>query len=312
MIDPLINGIIPLFSIILVGYLSGRYKILGVTAAEILNRFVFYFALPLLMFRSLATTQFASIFNGPFIISFTASMLITYALAYALSSLFLSKKHLFNPMRAVSASYPNAGYIGIPFLYAVFGEKGLVPATFGTSLSIIPMIITLFLLDLQSTQKEKSHQALVRACFKTLVNPAVIAPLIGMLYAATTLPLPKIAVNFCTQLGNAAIPCALFAIGLNLKAGNFLTRPFAYTLLIILKLLIAPAIALAIALALGASKEWMMASFLLSALPSGVLTSIIAQRYGVYEVQSSTLIFLTTLLSLITLSIALIFIVPVI
>ncbi len=308
MAEPIIDGIIPLFAIIIAGFLATRFKILGMNSAHVLQRFVFYFALPPLLFRSLATSQFKAIINIPFIIAFTSGMLIIFAIMYLISYLFLPPNHLFNPMRACAASFPNSGYIGIPFLYIVFGQKGLVPAAFGNLLTMIPIIVTLFLLDLETTKSESRWLSVTGAVRKTLINPAVFSPIIGILYSATTLPLPKMVDTFCLQLGNAAVPCALFAIGLNLKVGNFFARPLAYAVIMSLKLLVAPILTLGLMLALHVDPQWAIAGFLLSAMPCGVLTSIIAERYGVFELQSGSLIFLTTFLSILTLSIALLII----
>ena len=43
--DALINVVLPVFGIILTGYLAGRFEALGPESAAALNRFVFYFAL---------------------------------------------------------------------------------------------------------------------------------------------------------------------------------------------------------------------------------------------------------------------------
>ena len=48
----LINVVLPVFGIILTGYLAGRFKALGSDSAAAINRFVFYFALPAALFRS--------------------------------------------------------------------------------------------------------------------------------------------------------------------------------------------------------------------------------------------------------------------
>ncbi len=297
------DGILPLFAIIVAGFLAVRFKILGVNAAHVLHRFVFYFALPLLLFRSLATGQIAEILNWTYMGAFTASMLLVFALMYIVARFTLSQHPLYNAFRAFAASYPNAGYIGIPFLYVIFGSDGLVPAALTNVLTTVLVLLMVVTLDMQSEKKPNLWLQLQGAFVKTLRNPAVFSPIIGIAYSATGWHLPKGIDAFCVQLGNAAIPCALFAIGLNLKMGSFFARPFAYSTVMVFKLVIHPFLMLGLALWFGISKEWAISGFLLAAMPTGVLTSIFAHRYNAYAIQSDTLIFLTTLLSLFTLSI---------
>ena len=61
--NALINVVLPVFGIIVTGYLAGRFEALGPDSAAALNRFVFYFALPTVLFVITARR----IFNWPFI-----------------------------------------------------------------------------------------------------------------------------------------------------------------------------------------------------------------------------------------------------
>ena len=65
--DALINVVLPVFGIILTGYLAGRFEALGPESAAALNRFVFYFALPCALFIFTARAPADKIFNWPFI-----------------------------------------------------------------------------------------------------------------------------------------------------------------------------------------------------------------------------------------------------
>src|SRR3990167_9965478 len=62
----LLNAIIPLFCIILIGYLAEKFHILGQSSFKILNEFVIKFPLPILIFSSIAGKHIKEIFNLPF------------------------------------------------------------------------------------------------------------------------------------------------------------------------------------------------------------------------------------------------------
>ena len=57
------NVALPIFGVILAGYLAGRWRILGGEATAALNAFVSYFALPVLFFGTLARTPVAAVLD---------------------------------------------------------------------------------------------------------------------------------------------------------------------------------------------------------------------------------------------------------
>ena len=65
---------LPVFAIMLAGFLAGRSRILGEASSEALNAFVYWFALPPVLFLSLATVPLADVFNWPFIWTFMIGM----------------------------------------------------------------------------------------------------------------------------------------------------------------------------------------------------------------------------------------------
>ena len=62
-----VNVVIPVFAIVLAGYLCGRFKLLGPGGSEALNGFTYYAALPALFFGSLAKVELAQIFNWSYL-----------------------------------------------------------------------------------------------------------------------------------------------------------------------------------------------------------------------------------------------------
>ena len=61
--DAILNVSLPVFAIILGGYLAARGGLLGQGSTVALNAFVYYFALPPLLFMSMARVPLAEIFH---------------------------------------------------------------------------------------------------------------------------------------------------------------------------------------------------------------------------------------------------------
>ena len=62
-VQAILNVALPIFGVILAGYLAGRWRILGGEATTALNAFVSYFALPVLFFGTLARTPVGAVLD---------------------------------------------------------------------------------------------------------------------------------------------------------------------------------------------------------------------------------------------------------
>jgi hypothetical protein len=77
----ILDVILPVFAIILTGYLAGRIKLLGPDSSEALNKFCYWFALPPVLFLGPARVPLDQVFNLPFIATFMGGVGITWAIA---------------------------------------------------------------------------------------------------------------------------------------------------------------------------------------------------------------------------------------
>lgn len=122
-----INVAIPVFAIMLAGYLAGRFRILGESSSEALNAFVYWFALPPVLFLSMASVPVGEIFDWPFIWTLLSGMAIV-----AIPSLVLARTLFRNSLGGVTLHgltgiFANTGYMGIPLFLAAFGPEGALP-----------------------------------------------------------------------------------------------------------------------------------------------------------------------------------------
>src|SRR6185369_8192093 len=81
--EAVINAALPVFALILAGYLAARFAILGHAATDSINRFVVYLALPALLFQAMATIAGRQLANLHFLLAFGGGMLITFGLCLA-------------------------------------------------------------------------------------------------------------------------------------------------------------------------------------------------------------------------------------
>ncbi len=295
---------LPVFGLILAGYFAGRRKILGQESSLALNRFVYFFSLPAVLFLSMARRPLTEVFNGPFIGAFLGAMLITYVLAWLIGMAVKRESQAVHSMQALTACFSNTGYMGIPLFIAAFGPDKLLPALIATIIMSAVMVgIAVVAIELVGKRQATLVHALADVGKALVRNPLIVSSFAGLAWNLAGLPVPKPLGTFCELLGAAAGPGALFAIGLFLASRPLVADVREVAWVSGLKLIVQPAITwVLIAFVFPMDPFWTGAALLLAALPTGALTFVVAQQYDVYVERTSQVILWSTIASLPTLS----------
>lgn len=118
-------------------------------------------------------------------------------------------------MHGMNAVYGNTGYMGIPLAFAAFGDAAAVPTIITAVINAALVIAIAATLIEIGQRRSASLLGVGRDVGLALAkNPVLVAPLLGVFWALTGLPLPGPVDGFGRILGAAAGPCALFSIGL--------------------------------------------------------------------------------------------------
>ena len=117
----LIDVVFPVFAIIAVGFLAGHWRVLGADSAAALNRFVYFFALPPVLFVFPARQPIADVLNGPFIAAFVGGAAGTLALALLANRFWLKHDAATFGVHSLSVMFPNTSYMGVPLVLTAFG-----------------------------------------------------------------------------------------------------------------------------------------------------------------------------------------------
>jgi len=312
-----VDAVLPLFALILAGYLCGWRGLLGSGATDTLNRFVVWLALPALLFQSIAEARWSDMDHPAFAFSIAAGMLVTFGLGMA-AALVAARARAARPsallpdatIDALASSYPNTGFMGIPLCLVVFGRDGLSPAVIATILTACLLFgVALALIEIGLHHGHGTGRALVKVAATLARNPLLVAPALGLLVAVTGVPRPAPLMRFSGLLGAAASPCALVTLGLFLAQGR---RPAgaapdgdrrAVAGVVALKLVVQPIVTgLLVFVVFAVPRPWSSAALLLSALPTGTGPFLLAKLYDRRAAVASRTILLSTLLSLLSIS----------
>lgn len=297
-----INVLLPIFALILIGYVCRKTLRLGATAASELNRFVVWLCLPALLFKSTATATLSQIWHPQFIAVFCLSTLSVFIVTLLIR--FRAKKNLAEAsLDGLSASYANTGYIGIPLCLLVAGPAGLEPALIAT-LIVVCLLFSLSVICIEvALQTESSwHQAARKVLISLCKNPLVVSPILGAGWGVSGAELPTTLLQFLTMLGSATTPCALVSLGAFLAHRQTGSGKGSMQLVGI-KLIVHPLMTWVLAFyVFHLPPLWAKTALLLSALPSGTGPFMLAEYYRREASVVSRVILLSTLVSLITLS----------
>ena len=299
-----LDVVLPVFGIVLAGYLCGRFGLLGQASSEALNSFVYFVALPALFFVSMARVPVADVLNLPFLAAFGGGVLIVAVISLPVSKLVFGNGLGPSGLHALSATFANTGYMGIPLLVTAFGPSAALPAIIATVLNgAVVMAIGIAVIEADLARGRGAGRIVADVATGVAKSPLVLSAVAGILASALALPLPNALVTFCDILGAAAPPCALFAIGLFMAGRAITTGMGEVAWLTALKLLVQPAVTWVIAVPLlGLDPLWAACAVTLAALPTGSLVFVLASQYGVYTQRATAAILVSTVFSVVTLS----------
>ncbi|MBO9355566.1 AEC family transporter [Bordetella petrii] len=292
-----VTAALPVFALILTGWLAARWQVLGPTATDALNRYVVYLSLPALLFRAMAHADpgqmhwgFVAAFAGGIAITFLAACLHPGRRVQALTDLGIE---------GLAASYTNAGYMGIPLCLALFGPASLAPAVLTTLLTACVLFgAAIALIEFDQHRDRNPGATLAKVARALLRNPLLIAPLLGLAFTVSGVGLPSGLDRYIELLGASASPCALVTIGLFLAQAQPGGNNATVARLVAGKLLLQPlATAVLAFLVFPMPPLWAWCAVLMSALPIGTGPFMLAQMYGRDARATSRAILLSTVLS---------------
>lgn len=302
--EPVVNVVLPVFGIILAGYLAGLSGILGQASSEALNRFVFYVAMPVLLFHALAGVEASRALNGPFLVAYAGGQAITFVLALAFASWVHEVRLADAGLYGFTALFANTGYLGIPLATLAFGEPGALAAIVATALqSALFVAVAVALVEADLGAGAGPWGVARHVALAVLRNPLFLAPVAGIAWSLLGLRLPAPVDTFSRILGQAAGPSALFAIGLFLVGKPFAKNANAVASLAAFKLVVQPLATALLALWLiEVEPPWAVLAVVLAALPAGANCFVLATHYGIAVERTSAAILATTLGAVLTLA----------
>ena len=294
--------ILPVFAVIVTGWIVGYTGYLSRALSDALIHFAYNIAMPALLIVTIAQEPGHSLINWRFLVAFGGGSLLCFILVLGIMSIRVSRSLASRTMYGMTASMTNTGFVALPVLQAIYGQRAVLPAAIATVFVAVVMFPTaVILLELGQRDAHGSRTAPMVTVKHIVLSPMVISTLIGMLWAALDLRMPGPVTAYLGILADALTPCALFAIGLGLSIDGLRANVGRASLLSAVKLVIMPVIVYGLSASLGLDPLYTIAAVICAAVPTAKTAYILAGEYHCEEVMVASTVSMTTLVSVISL-----------
>ncbi|WP_223421187.1 AEC family transporter [Tateyamaria pelophila] len=297
MFQVLTHNILPVFSMLALGYLLGLRSTVSRDEAASINRISLLVLQPALIFPLIYGLDFTD-FQFDALALYAACQAVLFCVTFGIARVLLRRDTLESWLLAMATIFVNTLMYIWPISYLIYGEAAAVPITsivaWDTAFSFAFFIVTT---DLIANKQASAAQSLRRLA----MNPILIAIALGAVSNMLNVRMPIGVMNALDFAGGAAAPMTLFALGVILSGQSLKLSPTIVTVSC-LKLLLFPAMVWG-ALHIGDRPENWNTLFLLGAAgPSGAMAFALAVLHGVRTDQIAPVIIWTSALSLLSLA----------
>jgi len=287
----------PLFIMILVGWLMRRVGLIDDTLNSGINKLVVKVFLPLMLFYSTYTGDLRSGLNVKFVIFAVAAMFFMHTVMMLIVPKLVQDERKRSVM-VMSVYRANTAIYGIPVIAGIYGDDATGNVMLMLSFAILAgNFLAVFAIETFSGKKTSAGKTLVN-CLKT---PIIIGLMLGVLLQFLPFRLPELILSPIKSIGNVTTPLAFISLGANFTlAASYKNRKYIFWS-VLGKLVISPLIWVSIGLALGFRRYELCAIICAFSTPTAVSSYAMVAGYGDDSELMGEIIVFSTAFSLITL-----------
>jgi predicted permease len=286
------NNLLPIILLALAGFALARFLQIE---SRSLGRVVFYVFSPILIFDLLLENQL-NLREAWRVIAYTVSaLLIIGAITYLLGSALKLERHALVAVM-ITTMFANTGNYGLPLISFAFGETTLPYAgVYFITTTFLFFSVGVFIASL-------GHMSMKQAALGLFKIPVMYAVVLAVLINSFEIALPTPVMRTVDLASGATVPLMLILLGVELGRIEMSNNWRAMRLSVGLRLLIAPILALALASAFGMSVVSRNAVVTQASMPTIVSSAVLAMEYHLDSKLVTTIIFISTILSPLTLT----------
>lgn len=288
----LLNLQITIFCLMLSGYILTKTNVLSGDARKPLSNLLINFILPCNII-----TSFMMEFNQKIMLDCLSIFIVSVCLQ---TFVVLASKYFYPntdsgklPVLRYGTIVSNAGFMGSPIAQGLYGNQGLLYS----SIYLIPLRAVMWSFGVTCFTGAKGKGVLK----KILTHPCIVAVFLGMILMITQIQLPKGIEQTIRYAGNANTALSMIVIGnilAEVKASEILDRTAGW--FCIVRLAVIPLLVLIGCKLSGVDELVKQLSVVLASMPAAATTAILAAKYDGDAHFAAKIVFLSTLLSLLS------------
>ncbi|WP_296893280.1 AEC family transporter [uncultured Methanobrevibacter sp.] len=289
--------ILSIILMIAIGYVLKRIDFLSEKDINPLNKIVMNILLPCMIFSALFSSDLTLIPKlGILPVVILISSFVTGAISFfILKRLGYDDKKLWSVL--VTVMIANTAFMGYPVNLGIFGYDGFLRAIFCDIATMCIFLILSFVLVI------KFGGTVKKAIRKIALFPPLWAIIFGLGLNILNIPIGPVLDNVVHYLGDGAIPLIMISLGLSIDLSGLSRSKAMVGFTSVMKLLFFPLVAFVVASFLGLLNLEFTVSIVEAAMPSGMLSLVLAITYKLDYELTSDCILINTVISLITLPI---------
>lgn len=305
--DIILDIILPVFGIVLIGYVAARSGAFPEAAGRGLAFFVFNFAIPPMLFRSMAAQTLPDPIEWSFLASYFGAGFIVCAVGALLTKALFRRNFAEAVIGGATGGVANVVLMGVPLALTTFGEAATFPIFLLVAFNApVLIIITTLLIEGRHGGARNLRDLPLRLAKSLVTNPIVMALVLGVLWNLVGWELPHVVDVLARSLGQAALPCAVFSMGVSLAAYRVAGAVPQVGLSSVLKLTAHPFLVWVLAtLVFTVDPLWRDIAVLAAAAPAGINVYMVATRYDAGTSHAAATMLVTTMLSVLSVTVIL-------
>ena len=298
-----IAALLPVFLLIVLGFVLKRSLLRLETQWHGLERLTYYVLFPVLLIQTLVKADLTQVPVAGVGGALLLSLLLMSLLCLALRPL-LARCAIDGP--AFTSIFQGATrwqtYVALAVSVSLYGDTGLALASVAM-VAIIPLV-NVFSVGVLAHYASPEKQSIPAIVMTVVRNPLIWACAIGLALNILHLPLPRIWHEVADALGRSALAIGLLVTGAGLHLAGMFRPSLAAAIAVVLKLVLMPVLAIALALWFGLAGSNLAIVAVCSAVPASSSAYVLARQMGGDAPLLAQIITLQTILAAITMPIA--------
>jgi malonate transporter and related proteins len=305
MTSTIISALLPIVVTLMLGFAAGWHQDFDGRQADILNRMIMLYALPLNLFAGMIGTSRDEIL-GQWVLgtAILLGMVGTYAIVFVIARFLCGRDLMTSSLQALAIGGPAVPFVGVPILGQLVGAESAIPISVASlAMNLIQVPLTLMLLSVGTGSKKVSTgnnaSTLASHLVHALRQPVVWAPVLALVLVLVKVEFPNPIRESLFLLGKATGGVSLFASGIVLFSRHVAVS-LPTSISVCARNIIVPAATWALCMIAGVAPETTREIVLSIAIPTASICVILAVQYKVAEQEMASTLFFSTIFSVVT------------